>query len=442
VSERVNSLRRQLLLGVLLPLVAIGLVSAGVVYLQARREGAELLDYQLEQIAAFLSDQTLAAHAIPGFVPTAPDSDDSILVRITDRDGQELYLSGDVPRLPQTGGQGFATLAAADGERWRQFTLFTVDRVIQVMQREEEQTERGADGALGVLAPILLLIPVLAAMIWWVIRRALRPLHELAGAMAERDVDDLDELALDRAPAEVLPLMGEVNSLLARLDAAMRSQRQFIADAAHSLRTPLAAILLQLQVLDSAPNAAERGRRQEQLKAGIARTAKLVNQLLTLARAENRSEAEPTAVDLERVLKLVVAEHASLAAARDIDLALVESAESPVLGDEAELTTLLANLLDNAIRHTPEHGAVDVSLAGRGGGVVLVEISDTGPGIPEAQLPHVFDRFFRVPGTAAEGSGLGLAIARRIAERHGATLELRNLAPASGLVASLRFRAA
>jgi two-component system OmpR family sensor kinase len=437
-----TSLRRQLLLGVLLPLAGVGLVSACVVYLQARHEAAELLDFQMEQVAGFLADESLAGPAHAGLAPSADpdaDADDSLMVRITDRAGRQLYASGDVPQLPPPpASSGFATLPAGDGNTWRVYTLVAPDRVIRVLQQQAERDELGAASALRVLAPIGLLIPVLAAIIWWLIRRALRPLSRLAAAVSARDLDDLQPLSLTQAPAEVMPLLHELNELLARLEVAVHAQRNFVADAAHALRTPLTAIQLQLQLLGAAPDAGERERRGEQLKAGVARGIQLVNQLLSLAREERTLlHAPPQPVAMAPLLQAVAAEHATLAEARGAALTVDAPSGLMVRGEEAGLRLLFANLVDNALRHAPERSAVRLRAHGNGGGV-QVQVEDDGTGMAEADLPRAFDRFYRSESSDAAGSGLGLAIVRQIAARHGARVSLRNR-DGGGLVATVEF---
>jgi two-component system OmpR family sensor kinase len=244
-------------------------------------------------------------------------------------------------------------------------------------------------------------------------------------------------------PREVQPLVGALNGLLGRLSQALAAQRSFIADAAHELRTPLTAVHLQAQLAERATDEAGRRAALADLKDGLERATRLVEQLLTLAREEpGVADRPPATVDLPALAREVVADLAPLAADKRIDLGL--SADSPVQvrGDADALATLLSNLVDNALRYTPEAGRVDVGVASDGGRAVL-SVRDSGPGIPEADRERVFDRFVRGSVTGAvRGSGLGLSIVKRIAERHGADIAVGPGLEGAGVGISVRFPAA
>ncbi|HVL77269.1 MAG TPA: ATP-binding protein, partial [Noviherbaspirillum sp.] len=229
-----------------------------------------------------------------------------------------------------------------------------------------------------------------------------------------------------------------LNDLLARLRQSIGAQRAFIADAAHELRTPLTALQLQIQLAERAQTPAERAQAFGELKQGYMRAMNMVQQLLTLARQEpDAAEMRREPVALRALAQQAVADHAALAEERGIDLGIAEAAEVSVAGDPDALRILLGNLVSNALRYTPRGGRVDVHVVKDGHDTVLA-VQDTGPGIPEQDLARVFDRFYRVPGTAEVGSGLGLAIAKQIAEAHGALLTLGNTHP--GLRAELRWK--
>jgi two-component system OmpR family sensor kinase len=226
------------------------------------------------------------------------------------------------------------------------------------------------------------------------------------------------------------------------LSAALEHERSFIADAAHELRSPLTALSLQLQSLAAAENEADRGEAARQLAAGVARATRLVEQLLTLARQERGTTREFRDVDLDEVARTVVTELVPLADARRIDLGIARADRTVVRGDPDALHVLIRNVVDNAVRYTPEGGRVDVAVSRIDSGEhrqAIVEVSDTGPGIPAAELARVFDRFYRVPGSDAAGSGIGLAIAKAIADRHAASIELGPGAGGAGLLVRVSF---
>ena len=258
-------------------------------------------------------------------------------------------------------------------------------------------------------------------------------------SVATRSGEALEPLPGDRVPDEVKPLVAALNDLLVRLGGAIDVQRSFIADAAHELRTPLTAVQLQIQLAERARTDDERQAAFAQLKRGQARAAHLVQQLLTLARQEPGVAPQArSAVDLAQLVRLVVSEHAPLAADRNIDLGISHEDQARIFGDVEALRVMLGNLIDNAIRYTPPGGTVDVAVR-LGAGTAAVEILDTGPGIPEDDRERVFDRFYRREATEASGSGLGLAIVKNIADRHRATVRLQNREPGPGLRVSVDF---
>ncbi len=224
--------------------------------------------------------------------------------------------------------------------------------------------------------------------------------------------------------------MASLNDLLQRLGQSLESQRAFVADAAHELRTPLTALSLQAQLAQRAGTTEERGTALGQLRLGIERATHLVEQLLILARTEGQSAARalPGRVALDELAREAAAELANLSGAKGVDLGLERVEAVAVTGERASLRTMLVNLLDNAVKYTPRGGRVDVSVRAEGGDA-LIEVRDTGPGIAPDERERVFDRFYRVAGSAQTGSGLGLAIARRVAAAHDGAIELGDAAP-------------
>jgi signal transduction histidine kinase len=294
-----------------------------------------------------------------------------------------------------------------------------------------------------VVIPLLLLLPLLGAAVVGVVGSGLRPLRRVASEVQRRDVHSLTPIAAARLPQEIAPLVNELNRLLMRLDEAFQTQRAFIADAAHELRSPLTALSLELQLLDRAPDEEARREALANLKAAAARAIHLVEQMLTLARNEPREPVgELGAVALEQAVAEGIADAHALAAARHIDLSLEEETAT-VRGDREALRTLVRNLVDNAVRYTPQGGSVRVrtrpgSRAPGRGEPALLEVADSGPGIAPADRDRVFDRFYRRAGSPEGGSGLGLAIVKAVADRHGARILLGD-APEGGLLVTVLF---
>ncbi len=261
--------------------------------------------------------------------------------------------------------------------------------------------------------------------------------------MAARRPDDLSPLPTAGLPAEVRPLVDEMNGLLTRLSAAWDALTHFTADAAHELRSPLAALRLQVQGLQRADTPAARQTAETRLLAGIDRATRLVEQLLALARQEGAARDAPLMdVDLSALAHAAVAEAAPEAARRGLNLTVDAPAAARVPGQPDALAVLLRNLLDNALRHTPEGGHVRVNVepaqAGQG---ARLSVEDSGPGIAPEDRARVLDRFYRAPGAPGHGSGLGLAIARAVAERHGAVIEVGESAELGGARVGMVFPA-
>jgi two-component system OmpR family sensor kinase/two-component system sensor histidine kinase QseC len=415
-----NSIRARLLVALIILVAVVSLLAAAVTYRRVLSETSNLFDYQLRQMALSLRSQISLAPRVE--VP--PDQGDTdFVIQIWDLFGARVYLSR--PGLPMINQTilGYADLSLR-GEAWRAYGLQTADGVIQIAQpvRVREAFARAA--ALRVVIPLMLLLPIMIAAVAWIVRRGLLPLRDVTAEVQRRDVRSLTPLAAGNLPLEIAPLVSELNRLLARLQAAFAVQRAFISDAAHELRSPLTALRLQLQLLDRAPDAAARTEARERLGAAVERAIHLAEQLLTLARSdpqESGGRVEP--VDLGAVAAQGITDTHALAIVRNIDLGLEAEPGITVRGDCEALRTLIRNLVDNAVRYTPSGGSVRVHGRNAGDRAVL-EVTDTGPGIPPAERARVFDRFYRRAAVQESGTGLGLAIVKAIAERHGARVAL------------------
>lgn len=435
-----SSIRARLLLSLLAALVLAAAVVGGVTYRNVLHEAETLFDYQLRQMALSLRDQG----EIAGDEAAAlRDEDLDFVVQIWRIDGRSVYASRAHKSLPSRAVLGFADIEA-DGRRWRSFGIAARDRVIQVAQPIAIREGLAANAALRSVLPLAAVAPLLAAALWWLIERSLRPLSRMARQLREADVETLRPLPDSGLPDEVAPLVKSLNAMLERLGQAFDSQRGFVADAAHELRSPLTALKLQAQLLRRAPDEDSRNAALETLVAGVDRATRLVEQLLTLARQEPgaaSSANEPVA--LAPLLRQVLADCAALAQSKGSTLSLkVEPQDETVTvrGDAGALAVLARNLVDNALRYTPAGGQVQAGLALQQG-KVLLKVDDSGPGIPSAERERVFERFVRgSTGAQDSGSGLGLAIVQSIAQRHGASVALQE-SPLGGLRVELRFPA-
>jgi two-component system OmpR family sensor kinase len=425
------SIRRTLLLALIGTLLLVGGAAGIATFLSARSQANDLFDEQLRQVAL-----SLRRHAVVWQDELQEQSEYDVVVQVRDGTGS-IIVSSRAPALPPEP-QGWGT-TTVDGQDWRVFTLADANETVQVAQPMSVRNERAANVALRQLTPLLASLPLLALLVWLIVGQGLRPLSRIADDIHRRTPGSLDPLPAAGLPSEIVPMVVELNGLLARLRDALDAQRRFTADAAHELRTPLSALQLQLQLIERAATPDERQQALGDLKAGAARAARLVEQLLALARSDPSAQhAQAEIVELDALVAEVVAGMETLAAARRQALRLERLERADVQGNRAALRTLIENLVENALRHSPAGGRVDVSVHELGGMAVL-EVSDTGPGIPASERERVFERFYRPAGTTAPGSGLGLSIVRNVANAHGAKVELLD-AEGGGLLVRVTFR--
>lgn len=428
-----RSLRARLLVFVLLAILATALLQAGLAWRAARAEADALFDYQMRQTAQSLR-AGLPEGLATGVLPVPPQQQDfDFVLQIWSIDGSLLLRSADRPELPPQAVLGFAEVGA-HGTSYRVYSVMTGGLVIQVAQDMAVRRRMAGELALRTAAPVLWLAPILMLAVGWLVRSTLAPVARVRAQLAARSADDLAPVVEHDLPDELRPLVHEFNALLTRLGQAFEAQQRFVADAAHELRSPLAALKLQVQGLRRAEDEAARERMLQRLDGGIERATRLVAQLMALAQQQARlAEAPPAAaLDLVALARQGVAEAAADAQARTLDLGLSGREAAPVRGHADALRLLLRNLIENAVKYTPAGGRIDVSVTqAPGGGPVTLAVEDSGPGIPEAERGRVLDRFYRLPDAPSTGSGLGLAIAQSVAQLHGASLRL-DASPALG----------
>lgn len=434
-----RSIRRWLLWALLALLAAVGLASGVLTYGTARAEIDALLDEQMRQVALSLRD-----HAVldtERIERSAERPEQRLLVQVDDPGRPQPYRSRDVAALPGSLAAGLLTVEHA-GASWRVFSLPHAQQTIRVAQPLAVRRALALQATLRIVAPLLLLIPIAAALTWWIVGRALRPLDQLRAQLAQRQPASLAPLPLDPLPVEAQPLVGALNDLLARLQTAFEQQRGLVADAAHALRTPLTAVTLQAQLARRAAEGPERDAALERLEAGIKRASHVVAQLLALARLDPDAAHEPAApLDLAQLARDVADELGPLARRAGLALELALPAAAPVLGHEAALRMAAVNLLENALRYTPAGGRVELRVVSDNGRQSLT-VSDNGPGLPMEERERVFDRFYRAPNSSASGSGLGLAIVREVARLHGGTARIDDGPGGQGLAVTLEIPAA
>ena len=443
-AGRLCSLRRALVLWLLPMFLAVGAASAAFSYWSYNRMVGTFLDDQMEQLA-----QSVAQHdeliAPPAQTAERIHKWGVYVTQVFDEDGRLLVTSWPHLTVARLAEPGFHDIEY-DGRRWRVYVARPPGghgRTVQVLQSGVFRTHVAAERAGAAIAPVLILLPLSMFVLWLVARAMSAALADIGRQAAQQDENSIAELPLAHVPHEIGPMVRSFNSLLRRLRDAFAAQRRFVQDAAHELRTPIAAIGLQLENLRGDLPAGPAQQRFAQLEAGVRRAQRLVDQLLKMSRQENSAASAAPAdagsvVDIQAQLHESINTLIALADQRNIDLGLVAPQEPmpplPVRCSPGDVRSLLDNLIENALRYTPEGGVVDVRLLNEKGRCAL-EVVDTGPGIPQDMLSRVFDRFFRVPGNGAGGSGLGLAIAQQAAQRCGLKITLRNREDRSGLVA-------
>jgi two-component system sensor histidine kinase QseC len=329
------------------------------------------------------------------------------------------------------------------GHAWRFFGATGGDEIAVLAAHDLHiHQELAREIALGNVKPYLVALPVLAVLLLLAIRHSLAPLRELESDFSRRDPGRLDELPESGLPRELRPPVRAINRLFGRIRAAMDKERRFTSDAAHELRTPIAAMRAQLQVAERTHDPDERQAALAKALRGTDRMAHLVSQLLALARleAESAGHTDET-VRLDALLQEALAECAPRAAAKAVQLRSDVGSAGELRGNPELLRVLLRNLLDNAIRYVPEGGEVAASLSSERGRVLLT-VADDGPGVSPAEREILGQRFHRFGPQTAEGVGLGLSIVRRIAELHGAELAFGEGLEGRGLGVTVSFRSA
>ncbi|MQA41532.1 MULTISPECIES: ATP-binding protein [Oxalobacteraceae] len=438
-----HSLRGRLLWFLLAAITMAAIAQAMIAYRSALSDADQIFDYHMQQMAMSLrSSATLTNKA----ADTAADPEnDDLVVQVWTPDGAQVFRSLSRAALPQRAVLGFSNVKA-NNTTYRIFSVQTSNQTVQVAQDMAVRQRMAGTLALRTVGPIAVMAPVLMLVVWWVVSGSLAPVSRVKRQVAARQADDLSPVSENDLPDEVLPLVHELNLLFGRVRTAFDAQQHFVADAAHELRSPLAALKLQVLSLERAQDEAARSVAIGRVTAGIERATRLVEQLLVLARQEgsvNDVKLEP--VPISDLVKRTLGDMAGLAQARQIDLGLHHADEAAVDGQPDALIILLRNLVDNAIKYTPAGGTVDIDLRRTAGatkaapGRVILSIEDSGPGIPPEERERVFSRFYRVPGSSAGGSGLGLAIIKSIAERHGAALTLDQSERLGGLKVKVDF---
>jgi two-component system sensor histidine kinase QseC len=456
---RPKSLRARLLLTVSLTTFLVWCVAGIASYDQALHEADELMDGQLAQSAKLLMwlVQNQSVNPLAEHYPThsldntaSHPYEQHLEYRVLDAGGKMLLHSARAPEMSLASQHDdestYADLNFA-GQPWRSLSLRSPDRkyLVQIAHPIIDRERVGLEVATQVAIPILLALPLLALLVYFSVRRSLRQLEELAADVAARSPDNLETLSEPQTLREAQPLVAALNRLLSRLRATLDNERRFTADAAHELRTPLAAVKIQAQVALASTDAADHQHALRQVLVGADRATRLVEQLLRLARLDPLARLpQSRELDLAELARCIVAEMQTLAAGKQQQLRFVNPPVPVELQGDADLLGVaLRNLVENAIRYTPQSGVIEVLVEADGPRPLLI-VRDSGPGVNPEEAPRLLERFYRGQAVAntdnSNGSGLGLAIVQRIAELHGTHLEIENRT-SGGLEVRMRWPA-
>lgn len=433
-----SSIRKRLLVILLAGTGAIWLCAVIWIQHSTRTEVGHVLDRRLQESAQMVASLIRRnggiagpdAAALVGDAPALPDTGRhdfarQLICQVWGFDGQLKSESDGAPAGQLADQEGFSE-REVDGEVWRVYTHVDADLGIRVMVGDARfMRERLVHGvAMGLLAPAMLILPLLAAMIWLAVRSGLAPMDRLAQALSRRPATDLGPLGETRAPAELRPMIEALNGLFHRVEGLRERERSFTAFAAHELKTPLAGLKTQAQIATLAPDAATRDRALAQIAQGVDRTDRMVRQLLDMTATENPIDSAAPAEDGAKILADVAGALGGLAGSRGVTLHLETGGAEWRSTQAALLAPALRNLLENAILASPAGATVEAQLA-RDGGRVRFSVLDRGPGIAETDRPHVTERFYRgAASPSGGGSGLGLSITAAAVEAMGGELRL------------------
>ena len=394
---------------VLISLLAAA-AAGSIAFYDTYHETHDLQDSLLRQTAALIS---------PGMPKSKEDADDArIFVQTPATPADHIILP-----LPSDISDGLHTLKRKN-DTYRVFVKNTAQGKIAVLQESEYREDLADRAAWGSVIPLLVLIPLITLFTTIIMRRALRPVEHLSSALENRPGNDLTPLDDKAIPTEIRGFVVAINRLLCRTADAMQQQQRFIADAAHELRSPMTALSLQAERLGE-QNLPEAARIQvADLQKSIRRNHRLLEQLLSLARAQSAEAHPQVPVAMQPLLHRIIEDLLPLAEAKDQDIGITSQGNPSIRADETDLYTLVKTLADNAIRYAPEGSRIDLFAAETGDGSLMIRVEDNGPGVPAAERSRVFDPFYRILGSGEQGSGLGLSIATTIAQRYGGHIEL------------------
>jgi two-component system, OmpR family, sensor kinase len=412
-----HSIRFRISLWIAIIIILMAIISVIISYFSALNEAGEIQDESLKQIARLVQKNQ------NNFLLSDEINDDSkIIIQSTNRpsihDLNHLNLPNNLP-------DGLYTLNINRfNYRVLMLTLANQESVA-IAQKTILRDDAALSGAVSTALPMLLLLPILITAAYLLIRHAFAPIITLSEDVQKRSAQDLTPLPQTNIPNEVLPFISSINQLFDKVNQSIESQKRFIADAAHELRSPLTALSLQSERLASSEMSETAAERLTKLRQGITRASNLLQQLLSFAKAQRLTNIENVDLSVNHIILNVLEDLIPIAETKNLNIGIKSKQDVVLNMNEADLICIIKNLLDNAISYTPNDGQIDLSVSKESNNVIL-EIEDSGPGIPDNEKERAFDAFYRILGNHFQGSGLGLSIVKTIINRLGGNIVLQD----------------
>lgn len=445
-----KSIKTKLVVSLLLSTAMISLIAAGIAFYDTYRETYKQQDRTLKRIASYI---TSPAELMDGF----REGDDNRIAVYWLADNQahprfqlpaeladEYYNfvrhKGVFQLSPNQNPRNIFTNLWYDEETYRGYLQARDGGILAILQENEYREELAEHSAWASLMPLLVLLPLIVLLTFWVVKRTMKPVERLSNSLAARNAQDLTALPISQVPTEITGFVQAINQLLGRTEAFVEQQKRFIADAAHELRSPMTALSLQAERLNNQDMSAEAKSQVRQLNQGIRRSRDLLEQLLSLARSQNKDHKYQTTLNLHSIFSRVIEDLYPLAEQKEQDIGVVSEGEAEIYGNETDFYLLIKTLVDNAIRYAPKGAQIDLSAVEKDE-VLEIFVEDNGKGIPLAERERVLDPFYRILGSDQQGSGLGLAIASQIVRNYQGSIELLDSPHfASGLMVKIIFK--
>ena len=433
-----NSIKLKLIIILTAAIISATLITIAGVYSQIKNETNTLFDYQLKQVAeVFLNTSSIPWDKFNN-KNDKEQIDSDFAVVVFDNLHRQSYATGITQVIPYPNDLGYKNITISK-EIWHTYSLSNDQRTVMFLQPEIVREKFAASTAFTSIIPFLLILPIFAILIWTILKNGFSPLEEVQDTIAKLDEHTLEPLTFSKIPKELQSLIEVLNKTILRLKNAVEVRKNFVADAAHELRTPLSVLKIQLELVYKATDVTERKLLLHKLDKGIERSSRLVEQLLKLSRQENYSihNTHCENIDLAQLVSDILVDSLPSAEVKNIEFEVNKLEKITLYADKNEFETVISNLIDNAIGYTPEGGLVVLNLFYQEN-MVTLEVCDNGIGINDKDKTRIFDRFYRVTNNSTIGSGLGLSIVKEICDKYNASIDVKNNFP-KGTIFTIKF---